>query len=155
MNFPNDLGVGGTYTGQLLLGMRHGHGTMIWNDGDVYEGEWVNNHQSGHGLWIWADGKRYEGNFTEGSIDGRGLFAFNDGRVFQGEFRDTCMQSGMVVETDGTAYRAEFDNGARAWDWPRPSSKVRIGAFERWRSEFDPAGQVTPPALRPSQPSIT
>jgi hypothetical protein len=41
--------------------MRHGRGTMIFNDGAIYEGYWLSGAASGRGRHIHADGDYYEG----------------------------------------------------------------------------------------------
>ena len=43
---------GGLYTGELLNGMPHGYGKLVWDYGDMYqdyEGEWRNGMYHGHG----------------------------------------------------------------------------------------------------------
>jgi len=48
-------GMSGTYTGDLVNGVPHGHGTMEYADA-IYEGEWQNGKRHGIGTMKWFDG---------------------------------------------------------------------------------------------------
>ena len=52
---------GETYEGQLLEGLKHGKGKVVWPDGSIYEGHWMNNRRHGKGRVIYALGDSYEG----------------------------------------------------------------------------------------------
>ncbi len=88
----------GTYLGQFLEGTetRHGHGVMMFTNGDRYEGEW-------------RDGWRH----------GRGIFWFADGRVFDGAWAGGCPLRGTAMAADRTLSFVVFDAKTRivsGWD---------------------------------------
>ena len=52
----------GKYTGEWKDGSPHGHGKIIYTDGDMYKGEWKDGRKNGHGKIIYTDGDyNYEG----------------------------------------------------------------------------------------------
>lgn len=60
MNWPD---VGQRYQGDLLNGLPHGEGTMIYGDGSRYVGQWEKGVRVGIGKLKYADGRVYEGLF--------------------------------------------------------------------------------------------
>ena len=60
-NSSSDMPDGSTYTGDFLLGKKHGVGTHVWRDGSKYQGEWVENKRQGIGIYNWLeDGKEHQ-----------------------------------------------------------------------------------------------
>ena len=56
-----------TFTKNLRKGPRHGHGQLIRNDGSVmYEGEFDHGMKHGHGTYYFQNGDVYTGNFAGG-----------------------------------------------------------------------------------------
>ena len=49
----------GKYVGVLKGGLREGHGTMKWRNGNVYEGEWRHGKMTGHGKLSFPDGAAF------------------------------------------------------------------------------------------------
>lgn len=74
----------GTYTGDLVAGLEHGHGKMVWHSGTVYEGEWENGKIQGHGTIRWASGTTYTGEFVDGKVTGYGTMTYTDGTTRTG-----------------------------------------------------------------------
>ena len=72
---PGQLTFGGgrhLFDGTMKAGKQHGHGTLIWANGNRYEGEWRNGRPHGHGVSAAASGDRYEGEYRNGKQHGRG-----------------------------------------------------------------------------------
>lgn len=51
------------YTGKLMSGVPHGHGKMMWLNGDTYEGEFKFGKRNGIGKRINHDGSEYHGEY--------------------------------------------------------------------------------------------
>ena len=41
--------------------MKHGYGTIIYEDKSKYCGNWKNNAKEGEGEYTWSDGRIYKG----------------------------------------------------------------------------------------------
>lgn len=76
----------GTYTGEFVAGLQHGHGKMVWDSGTVYEGEWVNGTIHGEGTIVWDSGITYTGEFADGELHGTGTMTYTDGRKRTGRW---------------------------------------------------------------------
>jgi hypothetical protein len=86
---------GSTYKGQFRDGKKHGHGYMMWPDGDdrtlsqggtisaKYNGEWRGDLKHGHGVYYYANGNVFEGNWVDGKRCGKGIFIYPDGKQFE------------------------------------------------------------------------
>lgn len=62
---------GGVYTGELLTGLPHGYGKMIWNFDGVhveYEGDFKNGYPDGQGTMTYPDGSVEKGIWKEGVL---------------------------------------------------------------------------------------
>ena len=62
------------YLGELKDGKKHGHGTLIFNDGTKYVGEFKDDVIHGHGTLTYADGDVYVGGFSEDTEHGHCTF---------------------------------------------------------------------------------
>ena len=78
----------GKYVGALQSGLREGHGTMEWSNGNVYVGEWQRGGMTGQGKLRFADGAAYEGTLQGGLPQGRGRYAFANGNTFDGAWEN-------------------------------------------------------------------
>ena len=45
------------YDGQTCLGVRHGEGTYLYQNGDMYKGQWKWNQKHGHGVYTHKNGE--------------------------------------------------------------------------------------------------
>ncbi len=64
---------GGTYSGDVINGIRDGKGNCDYPNGDVYIGEWKDGKPNGRGTWKTPGGLVYEGEWKEGKIHGTGM----------------------------------------------------------------------------------
>ena len=62
----------GVYKGEFQEGLRHGHGTYTYKNGDVYKGEWRKDCMYGEGTLKSVHGHVYDGQWQEGLRDGHG-----------------------------------------------------------------------------------
>ena len=93
LKIPNE----GIYNGEVKNGIRHGIGTMIYNENDKfkrikYEGEWKDGKFDGKGTFFYENEKvfcvinneasyklKYIGEFKNGEKDGKGIVYFENG----------------------------------------------------------------------------
>lgn len=121
----------GTYEGQLVDGVPHGHGTIVYSEassalgstdlhanmseGLMYEGSFV--HGREHGWGVLTDGSDvtlYEGEVCEGRIAGSGTWYFANGDRYEGEWRDNLPSGhGRYTTAAGSYYDGEWRDGHR------------------------------------------
>ena len=99
---------GGQYVGEILDGKRHGHGELIFANGDrfvgkffndamrtgkisyinkdLYKGEFLNDEKHGQGTYAFNDGTRYKGGFFGGLINGPGELVYPNKDRYKGDF---------------------------------------------------------------------
>eukprot|EP01100_Stratorugosa_tubuloviscum_P014664 TRINITY_DN798_c1_g2_i1.p1 TRINITY_DN798_c1_g2~~TRINITY_DN798_c1_g2_i1.p1 ORF type:complete len:287 (-),score=138.21 TRINITY_DN798_c1_g2_i1:100-960(-) len=119
------------YEGETKNGMKHGVGTLSWDDGDQYIGEfendekvrgtfnwkggdqyagdWKHSLMHGRGIYTYRNGRRYEGEWVGGYKEGKGIFTWPNGDKYDGEFhRDQCHGEGTQEYADGRVYRGQW-----------------------------------------------
>ena len=126
---------GGSYTGYLVRGVKHGQGKWVREDGTVWEGtfnygkftgtgnyiyesgavytgEWVNGKLHGKGTMTWANGDIYTGDFVEGKRTGKGTMTWANGAKYTGDFIDNNRTGqGTWTGNTGNTYTGGFLNG--------------------------------------------
>lgn len=92
--------------------VRHGRGTMTFENGEVYSGQWLNDKQHGEGMYTYADGGVYTGQWVAGEKSGCGRFDFADGSYYDGGWEKNVRSgTGTIAYADGGRYDGEwFDN---------------------------------------------
>lgn len=102
----------GVYTGDMLDGVPHGNGEMLWDSGNRYVGGWVHGRLEGYGTHTWADGSFYIGNWADGDQHGFGKMAYSDGKIYEGNWESgmICGQGRLTYE-DGKIYEGEWSGG--------------------------------------------
>eukprot|EP00812_Abedinium_dasypus_P010575 NODE_4186_length_701_cov_459.633127.p1 GENE.NODE_4186_length_701_cov_459.633127~~NODE_4186_length_701_cov_459.633127.p1 ORF type:complete len:205 (+),score=28.30 NODE_4186_length_701_cov_459.633127:3-617(+) len=126
---------GSTYRGELLGGLRHGHG--VWKSSSAeYEGQWVNHLQHGWGMQVSAaDGSFYRGNFANGRFNGSGRREWQnaDGlTAYEGQHVDGLEDGlGYCMWPDGSTYEGLWCKG-------EPQGLPAIPE-ERWNMHVDKA----------------
>ena len=95
------------YTGEMLGGLYHGHGTLISTSGDQYSGSFHLGKPSGRGKMVYAaTGNIYEGEFAAGVHHGKGkLTESSTGNVWEGGWKEgkkhgEFVHRGTVTEDD-------------------------------------------------------
>ena len=72
---------GGTYSGEMCLGVQEGRGTFFYPNGDWYDGEWLSGYRHGRGTWKTPKGVEYEGEWDNDRKQGLGRQTWPDGRL--------------------------------------------------------------------------
>jgi len=110
---------GSSYSGQLLEGRRHGHGTWI-SPAERYSGQWKGDHRDGQGRQTWQDDRTqrtYEGQFKSGNFDGHGRMEWhttNGLMVYEGQYlNDLKHGMGRYAWPDGRIYDGQWREGKR------------------------------------------
>lgn len=135
---------GSTYTGQVVDGLRHGHGIRECSTGS-YEGQWEADTQHGRGKQIWTDGRTFEGDFVHGKFDGYGKMVWHTQKgllVYEGQYKaDLKHGSGKFAWGDGRIYDGEWNRGMRhgRGKYTNANSQEKVGywvedKFDRWES---------------------
>ena len=103
---------GGTYTGYLVDGIRHGQGSFLTEDGTLLEGTFHNGHLHGQGTCTWADGAKYIGNYEDGLRSGQGTMHYDNGSVYTGQWSNGSRNGqGKLTFTDGTYCEGAWVDG--------------------------------------------
>ena len=105
------------YAGELLDGVRHGHGTGQWRDGKHYVGSWRNGIRHGQGVLTWSSGQKYTGEWQDDLATGTAILIRPDGSVYAGEFQDS-QRHGIGIQTyaNGAAYTGAWkDDHPEGW----------------------------------------
>jgi len=125
-----------TYEGETKEGMKHGMGTLTWDDGDqyvgefrfdekttgtfrwkggdTYTGEWKNSLMHGKGTYTYKNGRRYEGQWFAGYKQGFGVFSWPNKDIYVGQFlKDMCNGVGIQSYADGRIYKGYWANNRK------------------------------------------
>ncbi|KAL8737721.1 MAG: hypothetical protein Q9181_001406 [Wetmoreana brouardii] len=75
-------------SGLLSNSLFHGHGTMIYSNGDAYMGNWVSGFRSGHGTMAYTSGDTYIGNWALDKHEGHGKMVYGKtNNVYEGGWK--------------------------------------------------------------------
>jgi len=123
-----------TYEGETKNNLKHGKGTLTWDDGDKftgefendekvygtfnwkvgdqYIGEWKNSLMHGKGTYTYRNGRKYEGDWFGGYKEGAGKMTWPNGDKYEGGFhKDYCHGVGTQTYADDRVYRGNwFEN---------------------------------------------
>ena len=124
--YYGELGCKHKYVGHFEKGLREGHGTMYYPNGNVYEGEWHLGKRHGHGKFTWADsGSYYIGDFVDGEMHGKGeiIYAFSaqspsvqfvQSNRYLGEFEHSLRSgNGVFYYANGAVYKGEWKDNMK------------------------------------------
>ena len=81
--WPND----NKYEGEILNGLPHGYGTLVYNTGITYVGEFQEGKYHGQGTLTIPNEGMYVGEFKDGLFDGSGTFYYCEGTNFHWKLR--------------------------------------------------------------------
>lgn len=103
---------GSKYVGQLASGLKHGQGSLTFQNGLTYVGLFNYGKFDGHGIMTFPDGAKYVGKFKNDNQNGQGIQTYPDGGVHEGEFKDGKANGhGTRTFPDGEKHEGEFKNG--------------------------------------------
>ena len=128
---------GGSYTGYLVFGVKHGegkwirddgtiwegtfnhgsftgNGNIIYSNGDTYDGQWTDGRWHGTGTYKWANGGSYTGAYVNGERTGHGIMAYSDGARYEGSFLNGKRHGqGTMQYADGASYVGQWADGVQ------------------------------------------
>lgn len=122
------------YTGEIHNGLKHGHGTYIYNNtGEKYEGHWVQDLWEGRGTYtvgippqaiikgdwlrgllhgkaevLHKNGDRFVGTFVNGKKEGRGEIIYANGTRFEGNFHNDVAEGAAKIIYNSPEGRLTF-----------------------------------------------
>ena len=77
-----------TYEGQSKDGVRHGFGSLLYDNGDRYIGQWRKGLMHGLGVYLSKSGDTYYGQYDNGKWNGFGFMELSNGERRFGEWQD-------------------------------------------------------------------
>jgi hypothetical protein len=105
---------GDKYEGEVLNGVREGHGIYYYHNGDKYEGWWQNNKKHGMGTLYYKDGNLYIGQWRNSEKEGIGTLYFRNGEKYYGEFKSGKKNGkGYLVAADGNKFIGHFKDNKK------------------------------------------
>eukprot|EP00002_Diphylleia_rotans_P037939 TRINITY_DN8547_c0_g2_i1.p1 TRINITY_DN8547_c0_g2~~TRINITY_DN8547_c0_g2_i1.p1 ORF type:complete len:393 (+),score=84.35 TRINITY_DN8547_c0_g2_i1:68-1246(+) len=84
-------------------GKPHGHGKMIWKNGNLFEGLFQHGERMGNGEFRFSDGSSLAGHWTSEGLEGVGVYTFPDGSKQEGVYSSGELQ-GPCVEWDSDGF---------------------------------------------------
>jgi len=125
------------YKGNMVYGVREGHGALYWKDKSYYSGTWKNNKKHGEGTLFYANGDIYTGTWSEETKTGQGKYFYATGGKYIGGFknggRDGQGRSDVPQPDDQWEYfDGDYINGTRnTGAYNTSSGYVYTGGFSK------------------------
>ena len=100
---PQDL-----YRGEWKEGLRHGNGTMWYENGYIYEGDWKDGLRHGNGKYRLLKKYVYEGKWKDDKKDGKG-FEINGDVYYEGEWKEGLRHGNGFEIMNNEIYKVKFE----------------------------------------------
>jgi hypothetical protein len=102
------------YTGSVdSRGRPHGHGSLVFAQGDRYDGEFEGGRRSGRGVYTYANGDVYTGMWKKDVREGEGVLRYANGDVYNGQWcNDMRSGEGSLVFADGSSFVGQWREDA-------------------------------------------
>ena len=122
----------GTYTGNIVNGVRVGDGIFKYNNGNIYDGMWKNNKRHGYGTCEYKNGDTYQGSWENDTYNGLGTYFYANRDQLHGEWKNGMMNGhGEYRKTDGTYYEGSFkDNRLDGCGYLISAGDTIVGEFK-------------------------
>ena len=112
---------GDRYDGEFEGGRRSGRGAYTYANGDVYTGMWKKDVREGDGVLRYSNGDVYNGQWANDARSGEGSLVFADGGSFVGQWRDDAYDHGSLLANDGSCIPG----------WKLPQALIVTAVFNR------------------------
>ena len=106
------------YGGSFRNDLIHGHGVLIYENGDRYEGNFENGVKSGKGAYFFKEGSVYRGRFAEDAFEGHGVLTSASGGkcklmpdFYKGQFKKGKYTGVGRLRFAQGVYQGNFING--------------------------------------------
>ena len=127
------------YDGQILNGLFHGVGKIIFDNGDSYVGQFENNKYHGYGEYHFVNGDYYKGTWKNGIKHGKGFEKSKEG-TYIGNFENGKRHgSGCLKMTSGIVVFGNWHNGLHYGD----NTFYYPNGHSIWRKYNTPGGDIT------------
>ncbi len=123
---------GGSYTGYLVRGVKHGQGKWVREDGTVWEGTFHYGKFTGTGNFIYESGAVYNGQWVNGKLHGKGTMTWENGDIYTGDFAEGKRTGkGTMTWADGAKYTGDFVDNKRTGQgtWTGSTGNSYTGSF--------------------------
>lgn len=91
--------------------MKHGRGTMKWQDGREYQGQFALDKMHGEGIMYWPTGAKYVGQYCDNRKAGIGKLTLPDGSSFEGNWYKGMRHGDFLyIDPDVGAFRMEYES---------------------------------------------
>ena len=115
------------YDGNWFGNQRHGFGIMRYPNGDSYEGSWIYDKKDGPGVYTWASGEVYNGLYSNNQRQGRGEMLYANGDRYIGLWQyDAKHGPGDFYEVGGPKSKARHWCGV--WQKDEISKATLVGS---------------------------
>ena len=104
----------GSYTGQWLHDMKHGHGRMTSSLTGVYDGHWKGDRRHKQGVQTYLDGTTYTGGWCKGEKTGFGIQKWPDGDFYKGFWIKDEYNGRGTLKYNHCTYKGEWTHGQRS-----------------------------------------
>lgn len=102
------------YEGEWRDDVKHGKGSLYYENGDKFEGQFARGQRSGYGVMEYANGDKYEGDWKLNRRNGFGIYLSAPGKeqsLYTGYWMNGEKEGPGHFEKDGTLYVAEWVHG--------------------------------------------
>ena len=114
---PAGAGTGGEciYEGEVLNGVPHGRGTLVYPNGLMFEGSWNAGRETGWGVLCGADDEPiWAGEVVDGVPHGSGVLFYSNGDSYAGAWKEGLPHGRGCLETSSGNYDGAWVEGQRS-----------------------------------------
>ena len=80
-----------------MKGIKHGHGSEVYHNGDVYKGAYKQDMRHGNGISVnKVTGVIHRGEYREGKMQGQGIVYCPPGEIIEANFSEGVINDGKA-----------------------------------------------------------
>ena len=127
----------GLYEGETVDGLREGHGTVRWTNGDEYVGSFNAGYRSGQGKYVIEQQKRiYNGMWRRSKRHGKGKETFADASTYEGMYANDLFNGEGKRTTAAGTYDGFFELGMKHGEGRMLWVEARSSYNGHWKDGF-------------------